>query len=537
MERTERFENQDIEGGSSTLPNTLQRFLSNVGVVSSSLASSGQTQHMPHSESGSIFESTFDLTPERLKYVFEIFDTDEDGKISYESLRRGFDFSAGSQATLDESSFQQLTRYLDLDGSGDISFEEFSEGLRLLMLRDLFRQPDEAATDTTVEVMDYDRIRLERQMVNEDERDPTTITARKFFFQRRQDWVETRFVNIVGSSAATSMLTMQRIAVKYLLHPLALEDALSPGLQRPKAEMYANHYFIMVPVFFVNREPIPEETVTGVSAVVSWLIPGYILWCLRGFPTHKEREDFQHSGATPTRLSSIGVNMASIFVNVPTSDTIIAFMIDPDKRVDPWRRVQQELELSYSKLRQYDAQYVTYAILDEAVDRIDPILSTVRDEIRDEREHLRSTLFDSLLRINALKAELVQVFEKIKPFTRVLSHVIEDDAISPGSTIYLKDVRDNLEVSSDAVRQLISECEAVEAEAEKAQSRQMDKTLYTLTVISAICLPAQLLTGIYGMNFQHMPELDEPWGYRMFWIVSSLLMISMLAILNFGRVR
>ena len=78
---------------------------------------------------------------------------------------------------------------------------------------------------------------------------------------------------------------------------------------------------------------------------------------------------------------------------------------------------------------------------------------------------------------------------------RLLTHVIEDDAISPGATIYLRDVLDNLEGCDEEVRQLLLNCEAVDDDADKFQSKQMDQTLYTLTVISAVFLPAQFLTG------------------------------------------
>ena len=60
--------------------------------------------------------------------------------------------------------------------------------------------------------------------------------------------------------------------------------------------------------------------------------------------------------------------MASIFVTL-NNDTIITYMmVGSNSGLNPWKRVQEELELSYSKLRQYDAQYLTYAILNEAVD-------------------------------------------------------------------------------------------------------------------------------------------------------------------------
>lgn len=146
-----------------SLPGSLQHFLSAVGVVNPAHPSSSQSMgtnsnslaaplsssvnrdRLPNNNnnnngtsSPSIFESSLDLTPERLRFVFSIFDTDKDDRIDYESLRKGLDFAGKSVA--DEESFRKLVDCLDLDQSGDISFDEFCEGMRMLMLRDLYRR-------------------------------------------------------------------------------------------------------------------------------------------------------------------------------------------------------------------------------------------------------------------------------------------------------------------------------------------------------------------------------------------------------------
>ena len=94
-----------------------------------------------------------------------------------------------------------------------------------------------------------------------------------------------------------------------------------------------------------------------------------------------------------------------------------------------------------------------------------------------------------------MKDELKSMSRRMKPFLKLLVHIIEDDSFSAGATVYLRDVFDNLEIYDEDVKILISLCESIDDEAEKFQARQMDTTLYTLTVISATFLPAQFLTG------------------------------------------
>jgi hypothetical protein len=251
------------------LPETLQNFLSNVGVLTqktSSSVASLDDHHHSHHDDGLIFESSFDLTEERLKHVFEMFDTDQDGLISYESMKRGLELGSSSSSgnLLDETGFRRLVEHLDADRSGDISYEEFTDGIRLLMLRRLVlssppiivnrRHHHHPEEGVHVQVMDYNATRLERYILNNNNNNNTNGRAVKdeevyrsttreigvadFYFNERPGWVKTRWINVSGTAAAAS--TLKRLSIKYMLHPLALEDALSPESHRPKAEVYSS---------------------------------------------------------------------------------------------------------------------------------------------------------------------------------------------------------------------------------------------------------------------------------------------------------
>ena len=66
-------------------------------------------------------------------------------------------------------------------------------------------------------------------------------------------------------------------------------------------------------------------------------------------------------------------------------------------------------------------------------------------------------------------------------------------------TVFLRDLLDNLSNCEEELREVIRDCANIDVEAEKYQQRQMDATLYTLTVISAVFLPAQFLTGYVAL--------------------------------------
>mmetsp|Transcript_17160 Transcript_17160/g.26005 ORF Transcript_17160/g.26005 Transcript_17160/m.26005 type:complete len:132 (+) Transcript_17160:346-741(+) len=74
------------------------------------------------------------------------------------------------------------------------------------------------------------------------------VRRNDFYFRDKPEWAKNRWINILSSESLTDealALTIKRLGVKYSLHPLALEDALQE--QRPKVEVYDNHYHLMVP--------------------------------------------------------------------------------------------------------------------------------------------------------------------------------------------------------------------------------------------------------------------------------------------------
>ena len=133
------------------------------------------------------------------------------------------------------------------------------------MLRTLISYQDNTEADgSPLEIIEYDSTRIERTRVggSNDQRMNGHSTVSNFFFKRRPNWVKTRWIDIVTDRSECSTeainLTMKRIAVKYLLHPLALEDVLETSAHRPKVEVFSSHYFLIIPVFTIVDTPISK---------------------------------------------------------------------------------------------------------------------------------------------------------------------------------------------------------------------------------------------------------------------------------------
>jgi len=499
-------------------------------------------------ESGStepIFETTFDLTEDRLRRLFDLFDKSNNGLITYDELKLGFKYHGADfgMSSLDDRTFLALINYLDADNSGEITFPEFSEGIRLLMLRSIMQQVNRSgSTDAVVtQVYDYNITRLERYTLQgqgqlQQPRSSLVYTESKplinFFLHERGDEVSVRWINITGEKASNIMKMM---ALKYRLHPLALEDALERADHRPKADSYDGHYFIMVPVFYLKEQKVDVTRTKKERLSFYKKLFGGNRYSLSETSSVATNDSISTQEEEENESNLIGVHMTSIFITRPNGKTVITFNNEQNNDGRCWQTLQEELKKDYSKLRQYDGQYFAYRLLDEAVDKIEDIVKKLKGVIKAEKKALVRDHYRDLEHIHALKQEMYSMHRKFKPFLRLLVHVIEDDTFSPGASIYLRDVLDNLERNDDDLKNLIEQCDSVDDEADKLQAKQMDSTLYTLTVATVTILPAQFLTGLWGMNFDFMPELHFRYGYLLFWIASIVSGVLTLSLLNYSR--
>ena len=98
-----------------------------------------------------VFEALYDLTDERLSVIFSSFDTDADGRIDYESLKRGLkewqDQAGVKVSALEEEAFATFVSMLDEDSSQDLSYQEFCEAFRQIMLQTLLSHHDDTDVD------------------------------------------------------------------------------------------------------------------------------------------------------------------------------------------------------------------------------------------------------------------------------------------------------------------------------------------------------------------------------------------------------
>lgn len=197
-------------------------------------------------------------------------------------------------------------------------------------------------------------------------------------------------------------------------------------------------------------------------------------------------------------------------------NVLVTFQEDLNNDVfDP---VRDRIFKNLGRIRKNGADYLFYRLLDAVTNTYNEILEEYRDKIEIiEMEVIKNPECSILEDITHLKSNLSLMRKYILPFRDELNKLRSDhsELVQKSTFTYLRDVTDNLsyllanfETFRDMLKDLIDLQMAT-------LSRSMNDIMKTLTVISTIFIPLTFIVGVYGMNFEFMPETHWAYGYYM----------------------
>jgi magnesium transporter len=267
----------------------------------------------------------------------------------------------------------------------------------------------------------------------------------------------------------TNVTIVERIGAIFGIHNLVLEDILNTH-QRPKFEEYDDHLYIVLKSLLTENERF-----TVAYEQISLLV-------LKNF----------------------------VFVFKEKTD-------------DLFKPVQQRLKTSKGRLRSLGSDYLTYAILDTIVDQNFIIIDSLDDAITSVEDSLLASepTQDTLHTIQMLKREIISIRRNVSPIRELMSGMLrsESDLINEKTHIYLRDVSDHairVIESIELYREILTGLLDIYI---SSVSNKMNEVMKVLTVFASIFIPLTFLAGIYGMNFEYMPELKWKWAYPVLWAV------------------
>lgn len=208
---------------------------------------------------------------------------------------------------------------------------------------------------------------------------------------------------------------------------------------------------------------------------------------------------------------------------------LISFQEERSKEV--FEPISVRLKTSAGKTRKNGADYLLYSLMDLVVDNYFLILEQISENIeRLEDSIINTTKQKSMTEMYSLKRELMLMRKVVFPLREMLSNLIREDAplITPNTVLYLRDVHDHVSQvieSIDSYRELVASL--MDLSLSQAGNR-MNNVMKVLTVISVIFMPLTFIAGIYGMNFDNIPELHWQNGYYFVWGFMIILVLGML---------
>jgi magnesium transporter len=325
---------------------------------------------------------------------------------------------------------------------------------------------DKIVEDPEVSAIIYSNKKYEKKIIEND------ITIEKIIKTQESD--DVLWVNVKGISNPN---VVENIGTTFHLHPLLLEDVLSPN-QRPKFEEYEDYVFLVLKKIEWNDLDFDIDT-EQVSFVLS-----------------------------PPKL--------------------ITFQEQKD---DLLYSVEQRIEKSKGKIRSSDAPYLLYAIMDSIIDRYFITLEQIGENIDDIESKISESPNTSLVRnIHKLK-HTMSIFKKSAwPLREAINYLIrtESKIISSTNSLYYRDLNDHLYQVLDTIenyRDLLSSLLDLYL---TMIGNKTNEIMKVLTIIATIFIPLTFIAGVYGMNFKFMPELSSPWGYPVVWVVMILIAIGLL---------
>ena len=183
---------------------------------------------------------------------------------------------------------------------------------------------------------------------------------------------------------------------------------------------------------------------------------------------------------------------------------------------DCFDTLRERIRAGKGNLRTHGPSYLTYAILDAVVDHYFPILERLGERLDTlEDELVQAPRATSLTEIHAIRRDLLTLRRAVWPLREALHHLLRDGdaAFTADTRLYLSDCYDHTVQVMDLVENYREIASGLLDVYLSSMSHRMNEVMKVLTVISTIFIPLTFLAGVYGMNFDHMPELSWRFGY------------------------
>ena len=270
---------------------------------------------------------------------------------------------------------------------------------------------------------------------------------------------------------------LQDLGAAIGIHALVLEDMASPG-NRAKVEDHGDYLFV---VLDAARWEADSLSTNQISLIIG---SGFVFTC--------------HDAGEPVSFAA----------------------------------VRERLKRGKGRIRKQGADYLAYALVDAVVDDYFSVLDQMAERLEDIDENVSAGADNSILSdLHQARRQLIDLRRTVWPIrdmllklTRTESNLFADDV-----SIFFRDVYDHVVEISDILDSFRDMTSTILDNYHSIAAQGLNEVMKFLTLVATIFIPLTFIAGIYGMNFEWMPELKYKWGYFIVLGVMLLLFLGMAA--------
>ena len=146
-----------------------------------------------------------------------------------------------------------------------------------------------------------------------------------------------------------------------------------------------------------------------------------------------------------------------------------------------------------------------------------------------EEDLLGDTQTNTLPKIHHLKREMI-FCKQVWPIREILSYLMKEEAslIQETTQVFIRDLYDHTIQVMDTIESFRDVLSGLQDLYLSTISNRMNEVMKVLTIMATIFIPLTFIAGIYGMNFEYMPELKWPWAYPVLWILLITIFVFMI---------
>ncbi len=287
--------------------------------------------------------------------------------------------------------------------------------------------------------------------------------------------VKPNMVKWINVDGLHKIEVIETLGKHYGIHPLTMEDIVHVD-QRPKFEEYDNYVFTVMKMISYTEEVESEQ-------------------------------------------------LAILLLE----NTVLSFQ--EIQGGDAFDIIRTRLRQAKGRIRKLGADYLAYALMDAVVDCYFMAIEKIGDKIEIiEEDIIDNNDKKSLMELYDLKREMIFLRKQVWPMRDMINNMIRSETklINASSDIYLRDLNDHVTRIIDTVetyRDLLSGIMDIYL---STNANRMNEVMKVLTIMSSIFIPVTFIVGVYGMNFDNMPELKSQNGYYIVWAIMLVIIFGLM---------